>query len=81
MPTATKSARSHATRGRKPLPDDLRMNTILTLRGKKEFKAWFDELILHCRIKRTGKDGADIMEKALLAWAKAQGFKMEAPPR
>jgi hypothetical protein len=53
-----------------------RLAIVVTLKGSPEWKAWVDELATLCRT-----DTSKLIDKALVEYAKSQGFKKEAPPR
>jgi hypothetical protein len=48
----------------------------VNLKGSDEWKAWVDELAIHCRT-----DIAKLIDRGLILVAKAEGFTKEAPPR
>ena len=62
------------TGGRPPSPNPMR--AIASFKGSDEFAAWFDGLASHCRLTASG-----LIEHALVAYAKQQGFEQQAPKR
>ncbi len=60
----------------KPLPDDDRRPTVLTVKGTPEWKEWLAKLAKHCRMKT-----AVVVDLALIDFAKKQGFDEPPPER
>jgi len=58
-----------------PAPKN-RLSVVVTLKGTIEWKAWVDELASLCRT-----DTSKLIDMALVEFAKARGFKKEAPRR
>jgi hypothetical protein len=48
----------------------------VTLRGTPAWKDWVEELAEHCRL-----DVAKVIDRALIDYARKEGFKREAPSR
>jgi hypothetical protein len=48
----------------------------VTLRGSPEWKTWVECLADHCRL-----DVAKVIDRALVDYARKEGFKAEAPSR
>lgn len=48
----------------------------VTLRGSPEWKSWVEDLADHCRL-----DVAKVIDRALIDYARKEGFKAEAPQR
>jgi hypothetical protein len=53
-----------------------RLAVVVTLKGSPEWKAWLDELSDQFRT-----DNSKVIDLALVEFAKAHGFKREAPRR
>ena len=53
-----------------------RLSVVVTLKGSNEWKAWVDELADQFRT-----DTSKLIDMALVEFAKAHGFKKEAPRR
>ena len=67
-------ARKKATTGK---PTEGKASTIaVTLRGSKEWKAWLESLAKHTRL-----DVAKVIDRAVIDFAKKEGFEPEAPER
>jgi hypothetical protein len=49
---------------------------IASFRGSKAFALWFEGLVEHCRFP-----ASSVIEKALIAYAKSEGFDEEPPRR
>lgn len=60
--------------GRPPVPEPKK--SIASFRGSKAFADWFEAFI-----KAERDNGAILIEKALVHYAKARGFKPEPPER
>jgi hypothetical protein len=48
----------------------------VTLRGSEAWKAWVEGLANHCRL-----DVAKVIDRALIDYARKEGFNKEAPRR
>lgn len=60
--------------GRPPVAEPKK--SIASFRGSRAFAEWFDAFI-----KSERDTGAILIEKALVAYAKQRGFKLEPPER
>jgi hypothetical protein len=49
---------------------------VLSIRGSTEWRDWLNELSDHCRLK-----SADVIDRALIVYAKQEGFAKSAPKR
>lgn len=70
---AKKKATAATTKAR---ADDGPRQTVLTIKGTPEWKAWLDDLGDHCRMP-----ASTIVDHALVKYAKEMGFQKEAPRR
>ena len=61
--------------GRPPKVEGAKHN-VLSIRGTAEWRAWLGRLSEHCRLK-----SADVIDRALIAYAKVEGFAEPAPRR
>ena len=52
------------------------LGVAVTLKGSAEWKEWLVELAGHCRL-----DVAKVIDKALIDYAKSEGFDRDAPRR
>jgi hypothetical protein len=73
---ATKKKVPRPARERTGPPAKERLAIVVTLKGSPEWKAWVDELADLCRT-----DTSKLIDMALVDFAKARGFKKEAPRR
>jgi hypothetical protein len=72
----TAMARKSAGR-KKPMKATLdRPGIAVTLRGSPEWKEWLEGLAFHCRL-----DVAKVIDRALIDYAKKEGYGREAPRR
>ena len=61
-----------------PKPDPSRNRTaVIMVRGMPDWKAWIEELAEHMRSPSVG----DLIDKALVAYARDNKFPKSAPPR
>jgi|PeaSoiMetatran63_FD_contig_21_141789_length_252_multi_22_in_0_out_0_1 hypothetical protein len=60
----------------KPKPAAERKAIAVTIKGDPAWKAWLDGLADHCR-----SDVAKVIDKALIGYAKSEGYDQEAPRR
>ena len=61
--------------GRPPMAEGVKHN-VLSIRGTTEWRDWLNRLADHCRLKT-----ADVIDHAIIAYAKQQGFKEQPPKR
>ena len=56
---------------------------IVTFKGTEEFDQWIDRLVLHCKASSgwSSITASSVIEKALVLFAREQGFEEDAPPR
>ena len=73
MMMAKKSARAGRPSRR---ADAERKAVVVALKGSPEWKAWVDDLAVHCRT-----DLSKLVDLALVELAKSRGFNREAPQR
>lgn len=72
---AKKKAAGEPEGGTEPTPGPSRIRSSVTnIRSSPEWKAWLGRFAAHTR-----KDLADVMDEALLRYARAEGF--ELPPK
>ena len=60
--------------GRPPAPEGVKHN-VLSIRGTTEWRDWLNRLSEHCRLK-----SPDVIDRALIVYAKQEGFT-EPPPK
>ena len=51
-------------------------HNVLSIRGSTEWRDWLNDLSEHCRSK-----AADVIDRALVLYAKQEGFTKPAPKR
>lgn len=61
--------------GRPPKAEGAKQN-VLSIRGTAEWRDWLGRLSDHCRLR-----SADVIDRALIAYARAEGFAEPAPRR
>lgn len=66
-------------RGRPRLSE--RKENILSFRGSKAYKAWFDGLVEYAQQNRYVSDASFLFDLAIVGYAKSIGYKPEAPRR
>jgi hypothetical protein len=71
---APKPGRKTAKMGRPPSAAGPKYN-VLSIRGTAEWRDWLNRLADHCRLK-----SADVIDRALIVYAKQEGFT-EPPPK
>lgn len=63
--------------GSKPKASESKASTIaVTIRGSQEWKSWIEALATHARL-----DVAKVIDRAVIDFAKKEGFQPEAPKR
>jgi hypothetical protein len=68
-------ARKSGPKGGRPKLPDPKKN-IVTLRGSEAFRDWLNNLADHCRLPASA-----VIDQALIAYARQQGFDQEPPKR
>ena len=76
-PDATEpEAAAPKRRGRPKASGESPKGNVLSVRGSQDWRAWVGRLADHSRLKV-----ADVIDRALLAYAKQEGFDEPAPRR
>ena len=64
------------TRKGRPTMAEGPKHNVLSIRGATEWRDWLNRLSDHCRLKT-----ADVIDQALVVYAKQEGFNEPAPKR
>ena len=70
---ATRTMKKPTTRAK---PAAEKKTIAVTIKGDPEWKEWLEDLAGYCRV-----DVAKVIDKALIGYAKSEGYDQEAPRR